>query len=227
VDAITVRALYNDRAIAFLFEWDDPFKDVEHKPGPEPALGPWTYPKIDLNPERRETLRDAIRLQFPVTIPTGPERPHFFLGNPGRPVALWHWRADANERGGSAVVKERAEGWEKPIVELPPASQDVGAGGVWKDGRWRVVMTRPRAPKDPATDVTFEPGRLVPFAVHAWDGSNGEHGLRMSLSSWNFVVLDAPAPATVYLSPLLALGLVALVEWGLIRRVKRRETRSP
>ena len=222
VDVVSIRALYDERAIAFLLEWDDRFEDVEHRPGPEPALAPWTYPRIDLDPERRERLRDAIRLQFPVAIPTGPERPHFFLGNPGRPVALWHWRADANGRGDAAVVKERAEGWEKPVVELPAASQDVSARGAWKDGRWRVVLTRPLGPKDPASDVAFEPGRLVPFAVHAWDGSNGERGLRMSLSSWSFVVLDAPPPATVYVYPLLGVGLVGVAEWWLVRRVRRR-----
>jgi len=122
-------------------------------------------------------LRDAVRLQFPVSIPAGAERPHFLLGGPGQPVALWHWRADLNERGGNAVVKERGEGWERPVAELPAEAQDVSGQGVWAEGRWRVLMTRPLVPKDPATDVTFEPGRLVPFAVHAWDGANGEKGL--------------------------------------------------
>lgn len=222
VDAVTVRALYNDHAIAFLLEWDDRFKDVEHRPGPEPELRPWTYPQIDLSPDRTEKLRDAVRLQFPVSIPTGPERPHFLLGSPGQPVALWHWKADLDARGGNAVVKERGEGFATPVVELPPDAQDVAGKGVWAEGRWRVVMTRPLVAKDPAKDVTFEPGRLVPFAVQAWDGANGEKGLMMSLSSWHFVVLEAPTPASAWVFPLLGVGLVGLAEWWLIRRVRRR-----
>jgi len=223
VDAVTARALYNDRAIAFLLEWDDPFKNVEHRPGPEPELRPWTYPKIDLNPERTHTLRDAVRLQFPVTIPTGPERPHFLLGSPGQPVTLWHWRADLNERGGNAIVKERAEGFQKPIADLPADAQDVSGRGAWAEGRWRVVMTHPRVPKDPTKDVTFEPGRLIPFAVQAWDGANGETGLLMALSSWHFVVLESPTPVSAYLFPLLGIGVVGLAEWWLVRRVRRTE----
>lgn len=221
VDAVTVRALYNDHAIAFLLEWDDPFKDVEHRPASGPELRGWTYPQIDLSKAREEKLRDAVRLQFPVTIPPGLERPHFFLGSPGQPVALWHWKADANERGGNAVVKERGEGWERPVAELPAEAQDVSGRGVWAEGRWRVVMTRSLMPKDPAKDVTFEPGRLIPFAVQAWDGANGEKGMLMSLSSWHGVVLEAPVPASAYVFPLLGIGLVGLAEWWLVRRVRR------
>lgn len=221
VDAVTLRALYNDRAIALLLEWDDPFKDVEHRPGPGPELRGSTYPRIDLNPERTHKLRDAVRLQFPVTIPPGLERPHFLLGSPGQPVALWHWRADANESGGNAVVKERGEGFQKPIAELPEEAQDVTGKGSWAEGRWRVLMTRPLVAKDPTKDVTFEPGRLIPFAVQAWDGANGETGLLMALSSWHFVVLEAPTPVSAYLFPLLGIGVVGLAEWWLVRRVRR------
>lgn len=223
VDAVTVRALYNERAIAFLLEWDDRFKDVEHRPGPGPELRGATYPQIDLSTAREEKLRDAVRLQFPVTIPAGPERPHFLLGSPGQPVALWHWRADANERGGNGVLKERAEGFQKPIAELPSETQDVSGRGAWAEGRWRVVMTRPLVAKAPTTDVTFEPGRLIPFAVQAWDGANGETGLMMSLSSWHFIALETPVPASAWLLPLLGVGVVGLAEWWLVMRVRRRD----
>jgi DMSO reductase family type II enzyme heme b subunit len=221
VDALTVRALYNDEAIAFLLEWGDRFKDVEHRPGPDPQLGEVTYPRLELDRARAEKLRDAVRLQFPVTIPQGPERPHFFLGSPGRPVALWHWKADLNEGGGSPVVKELGEGFQKPVAEQPGGAQDVTGKGVWADGRWRVVMTRPLTPKDRTRDVTFEAGRLIPFSVQAWDGGNAEKGLMMSLSSWNFVLLEAPAPLTAYLSTALGIAIAGLLEWRLIRRVRR------
>jgi DMSO reductase family type II enzyme heme b subunit len=222
VDAVTIRALYNDRAIAFLLEWDDRFKDAEHKPGPDPDLKESTYPKLDLRRARAEKLRDAVRLQFPLTIPAGPERPHFFLGNPGKPVALWHWWADLNEAGKNAVVKELAEGFQRPIKTQGESAQDVTGKGFWKDGRWKVVMARPLVAKDRDKDVTFEAGRLVPFAVQAWDGANGEKGLMMSLSSWNYVTLDAPTPATAYLYSLLGIMGVGVLEWWLVRRVRRK-----
>lgn len=220
VDAVTVRALYDDRAIAFLLEWNDPFKDIAHRPGPPPALGAFTYPRLE--PDRaRHTLRDAIRLQFPVTTPRGPERPHFVLGARGRPVALWHWKADVDAAGGRRAVKETGEGPERPMTAEPEAAQDVGAVGAWADGRWRVAMTRALAPTDPRRDVTFEVDRLIPFAVQAWDGSNGERDLMMSLSSWNFLVLESPPAALAYLAPIVALVAVGLGEWWLLMRVRR------
>ncbi|MBI4592892.1 MAG: c-type cytochrome [Candidatus Rokubacteria bacterium] len=221
VDVVTVRALYNDRAIAFLLEWDDRFKDVEHRPGPPPELGEFTYPRLVLNRPRAEKLRDAIRLQFPLKIPEGPERPHFFLGGRGRPVALWHWKADLNEAGDRRVVKELGEGFEKPIIEQPGEAQDVSGTGAWADGRWRVVMTRPLVPKDRARDVALEPGRLVPFAIQVWDGSNGEKDLMLSLSSWNFLVLATAPPLAAYVFPVFAVAVVGLAEWWLVRRVRR------
>jgi DMSO reductase family type II enzyme heme b subunit len=219
VDAVTVHAYYGDTAIAFLLEWDDRFKDVEHAPGPDAALGQFTYPLLDLKARRSEKLRDAIRLQFPVAA-AGGERPHFFLGSAGKPVALWHWQADLGEAGKNPVVKEAADGFQKPIRIQPEGAQDVTGRGVWKDGRWRVVMVRPLVARDAARDVAFEPGRLIPFAVQAWDGANGEKGLMMSLSSWAFVTLEAPVSAWAYLSSLLAVCVVGIAEWWLIRRVR-------
>ncbi len=221
VDAVTVRAVFDDAGISFLLEWDDPFRDVEHRPGPGPELVEFSYPRLPLDRPPGERLRDAIRLQFPLTVGRGPERPHFFLGSPGRPVVLWHWKADLQEAGGRPVVKERGEGFERPVVEMRPEAQDVTGRGRWEHGRWRVVMTRARVPRDRTADVSFEVGRLIPFAIQAWDGSNGEQGLLMSLSTWNVLVLEAPASARVYVFPGVVAALAALGEWWLVRRVRR------
>lgn len=224
VDAVTVRAMYSDRAISFLLEWDDPSKDLQHTPGPDPDLKESTFPKIDLTREHTEKLRDAVRLQFPVAIPTGPERPHFFLGGPGRPVNLWHWKADLNADASrkSAAEEENAEGFQRPIAAQPAEGQEVVGKGIWEKGRWRVLMTRSLVGRDKAKDITFEPAKLIPFAVQAWDGSNEEKGLMMSLSSWNFVLLDVPTPLTVYLYGVFGFLAVGGVESWLIRRVRRR-----
>jgi|GEM_PF-63344 len=223
VDAVTVRALYDDQAIAFLLEWNDGVKDVAHAPGPDPELRDSTYPRLDLKKEPAERLRDAIRLQFPVSLHARPDRPHFFLGSPGRPVNLWHWKADLNEDASrsTAVEEENAEGFAKPVTPQPPDSQETVGKGVWTKGRWRVVMRRALAGRDRGKDIAFEPGKLIPFAVHAWDGSNRERGLMMALSSWNFVYLAVPTPLTAYLYAVLGFLAVGGVEWGLIRRVRR------
>ena len=67
---------------------------------------------------------------------------------------------------------------------------------------------------------------LVPVAFHVWDGSNGETGLRMALSSWYFLRLGAAVPTRAYLAvPLVAL-MVLVAEWWLVRWIRRRSARG-
>ena len=80
-------------------------------------------------------------------------------------------------------------------------------------------MKRPLTTPDRG-DVQFSPGRFIPMSVNAWDGSNGEHGLIMSLSTWHYVFLEAPTPAKIYIYALLAV----LITGGLgfwFRRIVR------
>ena len=80
----------------------------------------------------------------------------------------------------------------------PEDGQQISGSAIWDQGRWTVVMKRPRNTGD-KNDVQFEQGQFIPLSVNAWDGSNGEHDLIMSLSTWHFVFLEAPTPVSVYL----------------------------
>ncbi len=220
VDLITVRSLYNDKAVAFLLEWEDRFKDTVHREEPLPVKD--TYAKFA--PDKERALRDAIEIQFPVRIPEGADRPHFFLGQPGKPVSLWRWNADWNEdpHRKTPVEELSATGPRNPVAPQPPEGQEVMGRGVWRDGRWRVVMMRPLAAKDREKDIAFEAGRMIPIAFHVWDGSNGERGLQGAISSWQFLVLETPTPASVYLYAFLAIVGGFGAELWLIRRARSR-----
>jgi hypothetical protein len=54
--------------------------------------------------------------------------------------------------------------------------------GLWKDGRWHVVITRPIA--DDALSKLFAPGNTSEFAVAVWDGDAGNVGGRKHHSLW-------------------------------------------
>ncbi|MFQ5803380.1 MAG: ethylbenzene dehydrogenase-related protein [Candidatus Methylomirabilales bacterium] len=220
VDLITVRSLYNDKAIAFLLEWDDRFNDSVHKDEPLPTED--TYAKFI--PDKSWTLRDAIEIQFPVRIPEGIDRPYFFLGQPRKPVVLWQWKADWNENPDRKTPVEElsATGPRKPVDPLPAEAQQVMGKGVWKDGRWQVVMTRPLAAKDPDKDISFRAGKMIPIAFHVWDGFNGERGLMGAVSSWQFLVLETTTPASVYLYAFLAMVGCFGAELWLIRWARSR-----
>lgn len=74
-------------------------------------------------------------------------------------------------------------------------------------------------------DVTFEPGRIVAFSIMAWDGGNGESGLRQSLSSWYAMQLDAPIPARAWALGALGLILTGFLEVLLVCRARRHDSK--
>jgi DMSO reductase family type II enzyme heme b subunit len=153
---------------------------------------------------------DQLAIQFPVSIPTGMERPYFLMGSPSAPVYQWRWSSGSR----STAVAGLARGIDRFD---PLSSGGVAAQAVYDHGQWRVVFTRGLASADTASQLPFRTGRAIPVAFFAWDGSNGEHGTRMGISTWYFLALDEPVPARVFISPVLAmvltLGLGMLVVW--------------
>src|SRR5207245_11534347 len=71
IDLVGVRAVYNDKEIAFHLTWDDPTQSAAD---PESKL-----------------YADAIALQFPPQITPGPERPYFLMGDGSDAVYLLRW----------------------------------------------------------------------------------------------------------------------------------------
>jgi mono/diheme cytochrome c family protein len=220
VDFVLIQSVYNDKEIAFRLEWDDRTQNITQQDSEavqkmETPDFTATYPVLYPPSVRLRNLRDAAALQFAVRLPQGPEKPHFFLGDTGKPVNLWEWKADLQK-----VEELNAKGYKTPAALQPPDSQQAEGKGVFDDGVWRVVMKRPLTTKDVANDVQFATGQLIPVAVHIWDGANGETGLRRTISSWYFVVLTTGMSVGVYLYTAAAILLVAGLEFWLIRKTR-------
>ncbi|MFQ5565346.1 MAG: ethylbenzene dehydrogenase-related protein, partial [Paracoccaceae bacterium] len=228
IELVTLKAVFNDTEIAFLIEWDDPFRDVTHNE--DAALEATELGRVgaynsyvaanDMVPRKLETFRDSVALQFPVRIPEGTVKPHFMRGAASNPVQLWIWKADLEANGGRSVEEAIARGWRQAPRAQPDDQSQVSARAVWEQGRWRVVMKRPLATGE-SNDVQFRPGVFIPLAVNAWDGSNGEHDLIMSLSTWHFLLLEAPMPVRVYVLTVLAFLLTAGLGFWLVRLAER------
>ena len=210
VDAVTVRALHNDQSLALLVEWDDPFHDAEGA-GSQANVGADTYVDLSQLLGAAGPFPDALAVQFPQKLSEGPQKPYFFWGQPGKPVNLWKWQADGS------VTKYNAAGFKEGLK--PQEAPEVAASGTWADGHYRLVFTRPLTTADP-NDVQMAPGDFVPIAFQAWEGSNGEADMRLSLSSWHSLVLEKPTPVSVYVYTALAVLLVAAAEWALMRRAR-------
>ena len=189
-DVITARALYNEREIAILLEWDDGTHNKGE--GGKPV--------------------DRVALQLPAGALQGTEKPYFILGDAKHAVDLWRW----DPAQGLQRATANGAGKEKPA--------EVGvvvAQGGYKDGQYRVILRRPL--KVSPGETAIEPGQFVPIAFQLWDGDNGEEGMKMSLSTWYYLLPQPATPLTVYLWP-LGLGFVALGgEVWLLRRMRRKE----
>jgi len=230
VDLVQVRALYDQSEIVFHFSWNDRSRDVEHR-GTEGGEPPFSQDSPDLPSvaeiddtfvpakqlwkRRAGKFRDSLQLQFPATLKTGANKPFFFLGGKGGPVYLWRWLADREASGQERAFEERAQnGAVKTPTVQDADDQTLRGKSTYDDGRWALVMRRPLQTQG-KKDIQFSAGSLVPFAVQVWDGGNGEEGLLCSLSSWYYVRLETPIPASAYLAGaagvIIALLLVRLL----------------
>ncbi|MDP7575758.1 MAG: c-type cytochrome, partial [Pseudomonadales bacterium] len=163
VDMVTIKAMFNEDEIEFLMVWDDPFQDIVHDESKEldtselAQVGGFSsyIMSNDQVPRQLETFRDSIALQFPAKTVEGTKKPHFFRGSVSDPVNLWVWQPDKSESDGRSVSEAVARSWKQDYKFQDEESQQVEGSAVWDQGRWHVLMKRPRKTDD-RNDVQFE-----------------------------------------------------------------------
>jgi DMSO reductase family type II enzyme heme b subunit len=189
---VRVRGLYSDSEMTVMLEWTDkqPNKGDDGRPS------------------------DAVRLQFPVTVSGGPEKPYFFLGDKNHPVNLWYWKASDN-----TAVEQNAKGHKEGDL-VQQEKNDIQAIANYSDGHYRVLFRR-TLDSGNENDITFTPGEFIPISVAAFDGAQNEQGNRATVSGWYYVMLEPPTPLKVYVMPPLV-GL-AFIGAGIGIRRKLKE----
>jgi mono/diheme cytochrome c family protein len=215
VSGVWVQAVHDGKTLALRVSWDDRTESpdtawlgfeqhvLETVAGDDSAPTP---PKAELRP-------DQLAVQFPRRIPPGMERPFFLMGTTTDPVYQWRWTSRPRH-----AVAGLARGIER-FDTLPEAP---AAQATYEHGEWRLVFTRALATPDTANEVQLEAGRAIPVAFFAWDGSSGEHGSRMAVSTWYFLALDRPTPPGVFISPVLAMLVTLGLGLVVVRRAQRR-----
>ncbi len=217
VDGVWVQALHDGSELALRLSWSDPSESpdsawmAEWQPRVLQAMEPTASQGVESGPRP-----DRIAVQFPVEIPEGNERPYFLMGDGRTPVYLWSWTSDdgATEVEARGMTNQSAHG---------DATQNLTADATWSAGQWRVMIRRPIQAAENANELGFPVGQPVPMALFAWDGDNGEEGTRGAISSWYFLHLAEPASSTVFVAPLAAMALTALLGVGVVARAQKRE----
>lgn len=216
VTAIWVQAVHNAEGIAMRFTWDDRSQSPDttwfKKFAPRVLA---TMASDDSTADSAQNWPDQLAVQFPMTIPEGMARPYFLMGSSSGPVYQWRWTSAPRR-----VVAGRATGIDS--FDSLPASGGLAAQAVYDQGQWRVVIARALATPDSSSQLQFAFGRAIPIALFAWDGSNGEHGSRMAVSTWYFLALDRPTPPGTYISPVIAMAITVGLGMLVIARAQRR-----
>jgi DMSO reductase family type II enzyme heme b subunit len=239
IDDIWVSALYNDKSVVYLLEWDDRTKSVA-----EGKL-PWAPTQVNLdikeqdpktgeegsiaaNQNKYTVYNDAIAIETPVKwkeLPA-PIKPRFLFGsNEQYPVDIVKWEADGSLRA------FKGTGWDKDFEERDTYEENLKVlKAEWKNGRWYVMIQRPLGNKkdqDYDEDTFFEVGQYIPTVFFAWDGHNGDAGRKMAVSAFYYTFLEPPVPKEAYIYPLIIVGGVVLLEgWILTRRANKRKGKT-
>ncbi len=226
IDDLWVRSLYNKNEIAFLFQWDDrsqsqvapgvtvtPIEEAPPKTGEENSIA--------AKQNKYEVYNDAVAIQFPAKWQeiTPPEKPRFLFGEEKRHMDIWKWEADGT------LTAYTGSGWDKPLEDRMGATGDLKlVKGEFKEGRWTVLMKRALQTDDKDNDVQFEAGKYIPTVFFAWDGHNGDAGLKMALSAFYYTILEPPVPIEAKVYPvLLAMGMIIAEGWVLRRRASKKK----
>ena len=205
---LSVRTVHNGGWIAFLIEWSDPtlsdrivldnFGDQLAVELPIETKGPPPSPMMG-NPGGRVNIMQW-RAAFQHDIDKGPPTVRDLYPNAwadvypdeilsasdARPYSGALGIENPISRGrASPVLDQMAEGWGTMTVK--PDQHALGKG-VWKDGMWRVVVTRPLV-SDDINAPRLEPGLRTFVAFAVWDGGGREVGARKAWASWVSLVV--------------------------------------
>ena len=192
IDLVSVRAVYNDKEVAFHLTWDDPTQSSD-----DPA---------------KKLFADAISLQFPPQPSSGTERPYFLMGDSSDAVYLLRWE------NGKGVTEVTANG---PTKLAAIQGAEATGKAVYANGQYRLIMRRPLVSKSEARP-TFIPAVFMPVAFQAWDGGAGESGTRMSLTSWYYLRLEEPQSGRRFVIPPIVAILTLAVMLLVVRIANRR-----
>lgn len=182
---IKVRAQYSAKTVALHLEWND------DKPVRERGVG---------------TFADSAAVQWPVRYGPGVALPYIGMGHGGAPVALWFWRGDGS------VETLAAAGFGTLTAQVPDG---VKARGIWKDGKWHVVFTRPLAAAGEQR-VTLAPAKLglVPVAFATWNGEAAERNGLKRLSAWQVLRFEKGKSDAAYAKQLGEVAVAGDAERG-------------
>lgn len=239
VPTVRVRALTDERRIAVLLEWQDPTMDdsvlavdrfadavamqlalgtgtsicMGQQAG---ALNIWHWKADwaadvahwrDVQDVHPNMPLDASLPRLESPVPDVPTPPGLDTGaEVGNPRSL--------ATRPSSVEDLNAVGFGT-LTPQPPDRQEVHGASGYRDGVWRVVMSRDLAVPDP-NDALLKRGSGTVAAFAVWDGARGDRDGQKSVSVWLTLAFETPQPGPLEAWPFLVLILLTLGLSGVV-----------
>jgi DMSO reductase family type II enzyme heme b subunit len=175
--------------------------------------------------EEIEMQSDAFAIQFPKAefFETTPivKKPLYRHGDSEHPTTIWYWNAGSIQPELSPkYMIFNAKGSDKPL-EFRSNDNSLIAAGSWENGRWRILMKRPREAGN-SGDASFTEGQFIPISFANWDGSNGETGSKHTLSGWYWLLLPPQINYIQFYGMPLGIGLLTFFLGIVLVRNQRR-----
>ena len=177
ISIIHIQSIHNLKQIAFRLQWKDGTPDTANS-------GAGFY-------------IDSVALQFSAMSKF--DSIYYGMGERKKPVNIWHWKADSFQKvdSQSLFINKRVAVnpfGEKPVEEMNASGfgtltvqsqedQQLMGKGVWKNGRWTVVLLRDLRTASPF-DVQFRESMNALVAFALWDGKKKEKNANKKVSFW-------------------------------------------
>jgi mono/diheme cytochrome c family protein len=193
VDSVNIKAIHNDKYVAFRLSWDDPTVDpgLRKSPDIEESPPPPLPPELVADPDVVEApintepqkFPDGIALQFPAGNISHNKKPYFLNGDEKLAVNLWKWSSWPTK-----TVNQIANGIDD--IKLLKNAQELQSKISYRYGQYQLLIIRKLTSKNKENEVQFSKGKTIPIAVHVWDGSQEETGSKKAISSWFELALE-------------------------------------
>jgi len=193
---LSVRSLTDGKTIVFLVEWDDSTRDVStvrpqdfrDSVALQFFAGPGSAP-IAMGDRHSEVTIWQWKADWQEQVDggtsTGMKEAHPFMVDNSYPrpavAALEAGNQNALVRRASSVEEATARGFGT-ITPKPAANQHVTGKGIWRDGKWHVVLYRALA-----GDSGIAARTSMSFAI--WNGSESQRNGEKAVSNWNTLVI--------------------------------------
>src|SRR2546425_643896 len=181
VTGVWVKAVHTADSIALRVVWDDRSESPDTSWLTFVGRVFKTLDGDDSTRERAAAWPDQLIVQFPVSIPSGMERPYFLMGSASAPVYQWRWSSAAR----IAPVAGLARG----IDRFDPLAGGSGpaAQAVYDHGQWRGGLSPAPASTATASPPPFPARPAPPVGCFSPRGAHREHRPRTAISTRGFL----------------------------------------